>query len=263
MRKSYMTLTERSIQVFLVAIGLLVLSSLVGCSMVNESIASRDIDEDGIPEETVVNTANMTPSGYKFMKRADLVEKLCVKAQDNYDKYLVLSTFSVTQTPIVIVNGAYVPIPEGSGSTVSNIVNRPDAGPFDMVGCIEHGMKTGVERLLSQTIAGVVDITKTVIPFGAGYFVADRVVDALEKPDIEVDGDGNTVGLTDGGVVDQRSDQAGDDSVYSNGSCVGEIIDGQCVLPQADPEEDPEEDPDEDPEEEPEEDPEEEPEEEP
>lgn len=225
-----------------------VLTFLTGCANfgigANNSISTQEtvINPATNNPETTTITRNVNSSNMKLITRADLAEAMCTVAGDSYEEYLVLSNTNVEFLPIVIQDGKYVNLPPEAKIKFNNTVKRPNAAPFNMGSCVEDVMKTGVERFFTGFFKDVFQFGRDVLPYGAGYLVADKFLDFVNEnnkliaenssPKIENVGEGATVAVgTDNAQVnvDQRSDQAGDGSTYN--TCAGEVVDGQCVLP--------------------------------
>jgi len=200
---------------------------------ITESTTRYDNKTNTSVTESVTSTASQ--STMKLMTRAKLAQAVCTAAGNDYKDYLVLSNTNVEFLPIVIQDGQYIQLPEEAKIKFNNTVNRPSATAFNMSDCVEGVTKTGMERFFTGFFKDVFSFGRDVIPYGAGFLVADKFLDFLgDNTGVEVNGveAGATVavGSDDANIsIDQRSDNAGDNSTFN--TCAGEIIEGQCVLP--------------------------------
>lgn len=215
------------IVIFLVA-------TLSACATANRS--NKATLTGGVVDQTVENTENLSQKTIRYQEKVTLAKALCSLQSDNHQEQKI--TTEVEYTPIVIVDGTFVEVPQSKMTSYDNSVK-----PFDMVGCIEESLRWGGERLLGLVISKASDLLTKTIYGVAAVEIADRITDnsgvridgveegatvsvGTDNADSDVDNSDNR-DLSDNS--DNRSDQAGDGSVFN--SCEGEVIDGVCSSP--------------------------------
>lgn len=228
---------------------ILILSSLIlltACGTFNKTSESKSNTRfDRASNRVLTNTTSTSTnsSTFKYISRLDLARAVCTVAGEEYKQFLVLSDTNVEFLPIVIQDGKYIQLPDEAKIVFNNKVNRPGASPFNMGTCVTDVTKTGMERFFTGFFKDVFKFGRDIIPYAAGYKVAGKFLDYIgdnnkliaDSAGVKVNGveEGATVAVgTDESIVnvDQRRDQAGDNSTFN--TCAGEISEtGACVLP--------------------------------
>lgn len=191
---------------------------LGGCATAKRTSKQIDSNGDGHAEQTVTNTDNLSQRSLRYQEKVALVNSLCgLQSERHNEQRLVTSAM-----PIVIMDGRAVAVPENSATKFYN----PNIPPFNMVGCIEEGLRWSGERLVLR----FTDFVDRAVTKGLPAYLAYKVFKtAVDKDSVSVKGDNNRVGVSETGDIDIRQDKAGDQSTYN--TCAGEIVDGECVLP--------------------------------
>lgn len=190
---------------------------IAGCANGKRTTKSVDGDQDGIAEQTVSNTDNLSQRTIRYQEKVTMATALCKAGSSDYNEQRIMF-----YSPEIQVGEVHVK---------AQPVYNPMVAPFNMTGCIEESMRWGGERIATAVLNKTADLLK----FGIiGSAAVDIATAAFENSGVKVSdvAEGATVGVgTDTApvTIDQRSDRAGDDSTYN--TCAGDLVDGECVIP--------------------------------